>query len=86
MIILHFPLIKCKVDSASREARGVTVISSCAVRDNVNALNVCERIRWGRCISNKIILLNYPLPMRGFSAIMKHSNTKTIQISGDHNK
>lgn len=69
-------VIKCKVDSASRDARGVTVISSCVVRGNVNALNVCERISWGRCISNKIILLNYPLPMRGFSVIMKHNNTK----------
>lgn len=33
-------MMKCKVDAASREARGVTVISSCVVRDNVNPLNV----------------------------------------------
>ena len=69
-------IIKCKVDSASRKACGVTVISSRVVRDNVNALNVCGRIRWGRCISNKIILLNYPFPMRGFSVILKLNNTK----------
>ena len=79
-------MIKCKVDSANREARGVMVISSCVVRDNVNALNVCQRIRWGRCISKKIMLLNYPLPMRGLSVIFKLNNTTTIQISGEHNK
>lgn len=40
-------MIKCKVDSTSREARGVTVVASCVVRDNDNALNVCGDIKGG---------------------------------------